>query len=366
MNKGHVSWIDAYKGVLIILVVLGHVIGGGIHLMPEGMFSRIIAEYVFKFIYRFHMSAFFFIAGVTFSMGRRKSFSEFLLRKVRRLLVPYFVFGFISAILYLGLSGSFSSSISSHATDTYYAGKTGIAWWVPFAGLIHAGGWPKGQGFVANSVLWFLPCLFSVEVVYFLFDRTVRNRGVQFLVASLLLLFVLPLGRLLPHILPWGLAKLPYYLPFFVMGRWMPPEVRANSIATTVGAMLLVVLVVGIVATPNAWLANESWGWSLVFLGLAIVGTAAFFCLVDLFDWRLLRICGTASMTIMLLHKFLVIFLQHKVSLLRGMIVSGGWRMSVAMVGITVATTSVCIVLDWLIRRLAPWMLGDTNSLWKT
>ena len=62
MSQDHVGWIDAYKGVLIVLVVLGHVIGGEVHLIPEGMLTRTVAEFLFKFIYSFHMPAFFFIA----------------------------------------------------------------------------------------------------------------------------------------------------------------------------------------------------------------------------------------------------------------------------------------------------------------
>ena len=361
-SKIHVGWIDAYKGVLIILVVLGHVIGGGIHLMPEGTFSRTVAEYAFKFIYSFHMPAFFLIAGVTFGMGRRKTFSEFLGRKAQRLLVPYFFFGIASGVLYLALSGYFDTAVANHATDSYYAGKTGIAWWVPFVGLLHGGGWPNGLGFISNSVLWFLPCLFSVEIAYYLLDWSMSNQRGQLLIAGLLLLVVQPLGCLLPQELPWGFSKLPYFLPFMVMGRWMPAAVRTSRVATIIGATLLVALAGGVIATPNAWYATQNWRWSLIFTGLAIMGVVSLSCLIRFADFRMVRLLGMTSMTIMLLHKFLVVAMQLKIPVLRALSSAGGWRMAIATGGITAVSLFICVGADWFIRTIAPWMLGMKSS----
>ena len=363
MSHGHVSWIDAYKGVLIVLVVLGHVIGGAVHIMPEEMGSRNVAEYAFKFIYSFHMPAFFFIAGVTFGMGRKKAYSEFVLRKVRRLLVPYFLFGIVSALLYLVMSGNFNSSVTNHATDTYYAGKTGIAWWMPFLGLLHGGGWPNGQGFIANSVLWFLPCMFTVEMAYYLLDRAVPCRCHQLVAGSLLLLLAYPLKCLLPPMLPLGLSKLPYYLPFMILGRWLPSKVRTNRFAPTLGVTLFIALAVGVIVTPNAWYATQSWKWSLVFIGLAVLGSLMPICLIDLLDWRFVRASGTASMTIMLLHKFLVVAMQLKIPVFREMSAFGGWRMIAATMAITVVSVITCVAADSLILSLAPWMLGAVSSV---
>ncbi len=362
MTQDHVNWIDAYKGVLIVLVVIGHIIGGGIHLMPEGTVSRNVSEYAFKFIYSFHMSAFFFIAGVTFGMGRKKAYSEFVLRKVRRLLVPYLLFGIVSAVLYLALSGDFNSSVANHATDTYYAGKTGVAWWMPFLGLLHGGGWPNGHGFIANSVLWFLPCMFTVEMAYYLLDRAVPCRCHQLVACSLLLLFAYPIKYLLPPMLPWGLSKLPYYLPFMILGRWLPSEVRANRHSPILGLILFFALAVGVIVTPNAWYATQSWKWSLVFIGLAFGGITSLLYLIDLLDWRLVRVCGASSMTIMLLHKFLVIPMQLKTPCLRTMSSQGGWRMAIATATITLVSLLLCVIADCLLRSFAPWVLGTTSG----
>ena len=260
------------------------------------------------------------------------------------------------------MSGNFNSSVAHHATDTYYAGKTGIAWWVPFLGLLHGGGWPNGQGFIANSVLWFLPCMFTVEMAYYLLDKAVPCRCHQLFAGGLLLLFVYPLKSLLPSMLPWGLSKLPYYLPFMIFGRWMPAEVRTNRLAPILGVIMFIALAAGVIATPNAWYATQFWKWSLAFIGLAFVGTTSLLYLIDLLDWRLVRVCGASSMTIMLLHKFLVIPMQLKMPCLRTMSSQGGWRMAVATATITLVSLLLCVTSDWLLRCFAPWVLGTTRG----
>ena len=364
----HMHWIDAYKGVLILLVVAGHAIGGGLHLLPVESVSRTIAEGVFKFIYLFHMPAFFFIAGVTLGNGSRKTMKQFLTRKLQRLIVPYLVFGIISAVLYLAMSGSFNSIVGTHSTDAYYSNKSGVAWWVPFVGLLHGGGMPRGMGFIANSVLWFLPCLFTVEVAYFSLDRLVRTRGWQLAIGAILFLAAYPLRQFLPLALPWGLHKLPYYLPFVIMGRWLPEtwsatvENRFSWTAIFTGTVLLAMLACGTFLTPNANLANAAWDWSILFSGLAVVGTWGLFAVIRLLDWQWLRVCGSASLTIMLLHKFLVIAFQLKIPFCRALTSSGGWAMTGITVVIVVLSVVVCLVADRMIVRFSPWMLGKRRG----
>ena len=66
-----IDWIDVYRSLAIILVVVGH---------ATGKFNMII--------YQFHMAAFFMISGYT-SKLEKKSFTSVLIEKFFSLLVPY-------------------------------------------------------------------------------------------------------------------------------------------------------------------------------------------------------------------------------------------------------------------------------------
>ena len=49
-------------------------------------------------IYSFHMPLFFFAAGFTRAVSREKPWGEFLRRKAKTILLPYFVFWVISTL----------------------------------------------------------------------------------------------------------------------------------------------------------------------------------------------------------------------------------------------------------------------------
>ena len=363
-EKERINWIDAYKGILILLVVAGHAIGAASHLIAEGSASRLVFEQAFKFIYLFHMPAFFFIAGVTFKPASTQSFASFIGQKSRRLLIPYIAFGLFSALVFILTSRAFDAAVGTHATDSYYDAKSALPWWIPFAGLLHAGGAPNGLGFASNSVLWFLPCLFSVSLAYWLLDLMFPRPGCQLVLA--LLLLVVPLSFWIPRFLPWGISKIPYYLPFVVLGRWVscltPGEGKSSAqrrlIEIGVGLLLLAILVVGAVFTPNAAASLYSWGWREIFVGLAVVGSFALYFLICLFDCGWVRFCGRASLTIMLLHKFPLLALQLKVGFIRSMTASGCGNAVAATLLVVATCVALCIVADAAIGRFVPALLG--------
>ena len=85
-TSDRVEWIDAAKGIGIILVVLGH-----IWLIGPGQ----------KIINSFHMPLFFFLSGYVFHFERYRDFKQFLGSKGTRILAPYFWFSLITYFYWL-------------------------------------------------------------------------------------------------------------------------------------------------------------------------------------------------------------------------------------------------------------------------
>ena len=96
-----IEWIDDLKGLGIFLIVLGHVVAT-VRIMSSGMVANALGM-VFDYIYSFHVPFFFLLAGLTFST--RKSFLAVARDKFQRLLIPYFIWGMFSALLFV-LMGS--------------------------------------------------------------------------------------------------------------------------------------------------------------------------------------------------------------------------------------------------------------------
>lgn len=68
MASQRVFWVDNLKGILIILVVAGHVLQSAIDMNMTSEYM----DNIFKWIYSFHMPLFFVISGFVYSITLRK------------------------------------------------------------------------------------------------------------------------------------------------------------------------------------------------------------------------------------------------------------------------------------------------------
>lgn len=84
-QKKRIDWIDTCKGIAIMLVILGHCI--------TRMGSTGIEGIINLLIYSFHMPLFFFISGMNLKL--EYSFKEFLIKRIKGILFPAYIFVFI-------------------------------------------------------------------------------------------------------------------------------------------------------------------------------------------------------------------------------------------------------------------------------
>ena len=139
--NNRVKWIDTAKGIGIICVILGH----------------LYVPVAYAYIYSFHVPLFFFLSGYLFN--NKYSFRDFLKRKVRGLIIPYFCLGipliFISSILE-------SDGFSFDSLFKYFI------------------------KLIINQrlyTLWFLTCLFALEIFFYFFNKSIKNLYIQILIS---------------------------------------------------------------------------------------------------------------------------------------------------------------------------------------
>ena len=75
LTPSRISWIDMAKGYGTILVIYAHLGQGSL----------------WTWMYSFHLPLFFFLSGYVFST--KHNFGNFILRKVKSIIVPYFCLG---------------------------------------------------------------------------------------------------------------------------------------------------------------------------------------------------------------------------------------------------------------------------------
>lgn len=289
----------------------------------------------------------------------------FLRKKCRRLLLPYLIWGVFSVVLYLLTQKVFLAEVSGQG---HYANMGGEVWWQPFVSLLHAGGWPAGEGFRANSVLWFLPCMFTVQSIYWVVDRFVPSRRCQILFS---LLFCV-LGWLLSEMgvgnLPWGMGLACWYICFLIWGRWFIAPISAHlqdkmlprsPVAAKVCLSLATCAFVLICwHTPSLWFLHNNLAWRLAFFSLGLGGACLTMVWAREFSGILWSRIGIASLSLMLLHKFPLIFMQNHIPFVREVIATGGMWGIACLFGCVIVVVFGCYLAHCLLARVLPLAVG--------
>ncbi|MBQ9838683.1 MAG: acyltransferase family protein [Oscillospiraceae bacterium] len=301
MQKQRIGYLDAVKGLGILLVVFAHV-----NYTPP----------LLVYAYSFHMPLFFLLSGMLFDSSRYNKFSAFVVHKAKTLLCPYVLFSVLTMLC---------SSVVDIAGGVF-------SWQDILEGL-----WQivlsRGSQTIAHAAMWFLTCLFVVEATYFFLVKLNKIWIASISVLLTVLGWVMESG-----ILPLGHAPFPWSLDsaFFCMGFFALGNLFANRIKKTVDAVkeskftvlicLAVMIVCLAVQLPVAFLNGKvSIGSKILGNGFflyitGVFGTACFLAVGVLLEKsRFLRYCGRNSLYILSIHwiAFLVVqFLSGKISVL--------------------------------------------------
>ena len=139
-TRGRLDYIDISKGLGMLTIIWGHVVEFGI---------------TNSFVYAFHIPLFFALSGCVFDRQRYSNYKQFLIRKIKTLLIPYLLFSFMTWgiwIVYLNLSSQSLVGCYQPLLQTFIAQGSG-------GYLVH------------NVPLWFVTCLFVVENIYWVLSK---------------------------------------------------------------------------------------------------------------------------------------------------------------------------------------------------
>ena len=259
------AWIDVARGIGVILVVYGHVLGGlvGAGIFPNGS----SAQWMSFGLYTFHMPLFFFLAGLNVPHSLRRGTEPFLSSKVWTLAYPYMLWSLIQGGAIL---------LAAHDVNTP----------VTIADLLAIPYRPMAQ-------FWFL---YALLICHLLAATLLPNRiGVLAGVAAV--------GFLVFQLLPVrpDLALTLHHLPLYVAGlcasravsAWQPARGRA-AVALIWGTFVLATMFAG----PASGFDHN--GFAAV--PACVLGVAGVVWVSKLVDGGWLAVVGRQSMTIYVLH----------------------------------------------------------------
>lgn len=189
-KKQRLLYVDMAKSIALILVVYSHI--------PGALWQPYLGS--------FFIFAFFFLSG--FTGGTRASWKEHVLKRARRLLIPYVLFSACLVVLssnltLLDLEGVAYSRFCLYPLDV----RPNIIF------LRHC-----------NSPLWFLTAMFVSDIVYYTLIKRIKSKKGLAISFVLLLLSVCAMDQL-PVLLPWSIDT----MPFFVIAMLAGHEIRQHE-----------------------------------------------------------------------------------------------------------------------------------------
>lgn len=186
------QWVDIFKGILIIFVVVGH-----------GYYQKLN-----DIIFWFHMPLFFLISGYLFKTPERKTIKIWCIKQVKALLIPCMFF-YVGNML-LVLKHASVSDIIKKAIFFVYGGR------------------------LLPGVYWFITCLLLSRIIMALIEIYVDSKNVRMAIyAGMYILAVIESKLIIPDgiyyypnvplycLIPWNADVCLFAVPFMAIGKYM-------------------------------------------------------------------------------------------------------------------------------------------------
>ena len=302
MGSNRISYLDFG----IFFVVFGHVTHIGV-----------LREY----IWNFHMPLFFIVSGLLHKAGI--PFKEFFLKRVKSIYIPYVLFFAVTytywALVERNLRGG-GFSLLHQLLGLFYGNY-------------------QGNHLYFNGALWFLPCLFVVELLFYPIGKMHNKVGV---VGALLLSF--SVGWLLLEngidYLPFGLHTAMFAIVFYGVGFLSKPGLEYVNSSSKASLWLAVA---GCLAVQLLCIGNYSstlQKCNLPYVLLALVGVFLYLSLsIMLGKSRLLEYLGRNSLVIFAFQELTyraVIFVIGKLT---------GWAVEQLRTSLLMSVVAVCCAI---------------------
>lgn len=191
--KNRIEWLDFLKGITICLVIFGHCI--------TRLGKSTYIDWINILIYSFHMPMFFVLSGYTLNV--KYHFNVFLVKKFLSLIVPAALFSILLIFYYIIIH------ILHHDLAEY------ITIIFDFSKIINTILFTKKT---LTSGYWFLPVLFSTEIISFFLIKYIKNRAIGMTIIVVLFFCANYLINGLQLALPLGIEESLIAIPFVVLG----------------------------------------------------------------------------------------------------------------------------------------------------
>lgn len=346
--KERIKFIDISRAFAIIFIVLGHTIVHSEH-------CRIL----YKFIYSFNVVLFFIISGYVFKIKSEK-FEVFLKNKFTRIMIPYFAWETMFLIPYFLFGNNVDNTLGNNGSFSIKQIILNI--------LIGNG---NNSALKQNTSLWFLPALFTMEIVfYFIIKKIQKLNNKQIDIMTLVILFLIGMiSSYLKYNLIWGLKTVLNIGVFFYIGYLLKKYnmFKENYFLTKNYVIVIMVLLGlcgfyfnGIVGCIDYVYGN----YYLMFLSGLFISLIIINISYKIKNSNILEYIGRNTMGILIFHKLIVIIFQGKLGKISQILTNSNFILEVTIsILVTVISIMVSLFINEIIRKISPILIGEKNKM---
>lgn len=325
-NK-RIVWIDLAKGICILLVVLSHVAEW---VRVEIAFSNQLSS--------FRMPLYFVLSGLFFK--QYEGFWGFVKRKVNKLLIPFVFFLLTTSVV--------PYAVVNQENSLYLF-------------------FTKQNGPVYNFAIWFLLCLFEINVLFYAIQVLSHKFVSNYRLACVILISIL-FGAI-GLVLGVKECRLPLYIgttftaiPFFAFGWWLrnytgflpSPVSTIRDVTIVILCALIVVFAADRVIYSSNFIPPGN-GFAFVHL-CGIAGTMMVLVLAKMLkSLPLISFWGRYSIIILCTHQIAIMAVDY--------LLSNTFSGSLLLLMVFLLTILICHVLILFMRRYMPHVTAQKDLI---
>ena len=329
-----VEWIDIARAICIFCVILTH--------------TATCPDYFRWFFSPFFMPMFFFLSGVVYKSSATIKIS--VINSVTKLLVPYFTFFIIATFVRLNWIEAILAGDYAELSRIFEA---------------------RIRSFVLGEGVWFLPCLFLVQIISTILIHVFTNKRHLLIIAIISLGYIFILNN--QEIAPWSANTAILALGYFLLGYVFQNKLKGVELSGKrrfygfCFALLyfLVLFAVNIMHKApfnfdmhcNRFSSNPLW-----YIGLSLWGIAAVCVLSATIKHNsFLSFVGSSSLVIYLYHGYSGLFSRKLLNLID--ITSESLLPQYYTLIFAVLSLLIALLISLFINKYTPILIGRGSTI---
>lgn len=341
-----IDWIDNAKALAIILVVIGH---AGIPVLIN------------SYILSFHMPLFFVVSGFLYNEDKYSSVPliEYAKKRFKRLIVPYLWFSVATVML-------------STVIQYIVKGKL-ISLVYPILSILLCTNIKNSD--MIESVLWFLPCIFVVELLFVSFRKFTKSNAITIVFVIMLSIISYILSITIGHKIPFTIDIAFFALLFYGIGFVLKKEALLfmSNISDSKRKAIMVALIGFSISLLSVYMnssnllmyINQYGNYFWTIIG-AFGGVITWLSISTMFTVNAVTLFFSKNSLLVFVIHLKILFISNRViANFNNIIHANGWVILVNSLLNALIVLLILIPIIKIVDRYLPFLMGQkSNKIW--